>query len=87
MTFLMMVVLLAAPTGRPMGMTAMKSVVCKPVEEAKGKSGAELAQIIESEAARFAKANYALAALLPGDPPIACFRSLVDNANLPRGAR
>lgn len=86
MTFLM-VVLLAAPIGRPMGATAMKSVVCKPVDEAKGKSGAELAQAIEQEAARFAKSNYALAALLPGDPPIACFRSLVDNANLPRGAR
>ena len=84
---LLILALLAAPVGRPTGMTAMKSVVCRPVEEAKGKTGAELAQVIESEAAKFAKSNYALAALLPGDPPIACFRSLADNANLPRGAR
>ncbi len=85
MTFLMLA-LLAGPV-RPMGMTAMKQVVCKPIDEAKGKSGAELAQVIEAEAARFAKSNYALAALLPGDPPIACFRSLADPGSLPRGAR
>jgi hypothetical protein len=85
MGFLMLLLLAAPP--HPTGMTAMKSVVCKPVEEAKGKSGVELAQLIESEAARFAKANYALAALLPGDPPIACFRSLTDPSTLPRGAR
>lgn len=85
MTFLILA-LLAGPV-RPMGMTMMKQVVCKPIEEAKGKSGAELAQIIESEAARFARTNYALAALLPGDPPIACFRSLADPEKLPRGAR
>ena len=84
---LLMLALLAAPLGRPTGMTAMKSVVCKAVEEGKGKTGKDLAEIIESEAARFAKANYVLAALLPGDPPIACFRSAVDNSNLPRGAR
>lgn len=85
MTFLMLA-LLAGPV-RPMGMTAMKQVVCRVVDEAKGKTGAELAQAIEAEAARFAKSNYALSALLPGDPPIACFRSLSDPANLPRGAR
>jgi len=79
--------LLAAPTGRPTGMTAMKTVVCKPVDEARGKSGAELAQAIEAEAARFAKSNYRLSALLPGDPPIACFHSMADSSNLPRGAR
>ena len=85
MTFLMLV-LLGAPI-HPMGMTAMKPVVCKTVDEAKGKTGAELAQVIEAEAAKFARSNYALSALLPGDPPIACFRSLVDPASLPRGAR
>jgi hypothetical protein len=83
---LTLLILLAAPI-RPTGMTAMKSVVCKPVDDAKGKSGAELAQAIEGEAARFARANYALAALLPGDPPIACFTSTVDSSKLPRGAR
>jgi hypothetical protein len=67
--------------------TAMKSVVCQPIAEAKGKSGAELALAIEDEVARFAKSNYTLSALLPGDPPIACFRSNVDSSNLPRGAR
>lgn len=85
MTFLMLA-LLAGPV-HPMGMTAMKQVVCKVVVEAKGKSGAELAEVLEAEAAKFAKSNYALSALLPGDPPIACFRSLSDPANLPRGAR
>ncbi len=85
MKLLLLALLAVGP--RPTGMTAMKSVVCKVVEEAKGKSGAELAQAIEAEAAKFARSNYALAALLPGDPPIACFRSNVDNANLPRGAR
>ena len=71
----------------PLGATAMKSVVCKPIEEAKGKSGADLAQAIEAEAAKFARANYVLAGLLPGDPPIACFRSNADSSQLPRGAR
>ena len=85
MTFLMLA-LLAGPV-RPMGRTAMKQVVCRVVDEARGKTGAELAQVLEAEAARFAKSNYALSALLPGDPPIACYRSLSDPANLPRGAR
>lgn len=83
---LLLLVLLAGPL-HPMGMTAMKQVVCKTVDDARGKSGAELAQLIEAEAAKFARSNYALTALLPGDPPIACFRSLADPANLPRGAR
>jgi hypothetical protein len=78
--------LLLAALGKP-GAMAMKSVVCKPVDDAAGKSGQELAMAIEQEAARFARSNYALAALLPGDPPIACFRSTVDNSKLPRGAR
>ena len=82
-----MLLLLAAPLGRPMGMTAMKTVVCKAVDDAKGKSGAELAQAIEAEAAKFAHANYRLSALLPGDPPIACFHSMADSSKLPRGAR
>ena len=86
MTFAILL-LLGAPTGRPMGMTAMKTVVCKPVDDAKGKAGTDLAGAIESEAAKFAKANYRLSALLPGDPPIACFHSLGDSSQLPRGAR
>jgi hypothetical protein len=85
MTFLMLL-LLAAPTP-PTGLMAMKPVVCKTVDEAKGKSGAELAQAIEAEALRLARSNYALSALLPGEPPIACFRSTVDPSSLPRGAR
>ena len=85
MTFLMLM-LLAAPA-RPMGMMAMKPVVCKTVDEAKGKSGADLAQAVEAEVLRLARSNYALSALLPGDPPIACFRSTVDPSTLPRGAR
>jgi hypothetical protein len=85
MKLLLLALLAVGP--RPMGMTAMKSVVCKPVDEAKGKSGADLAQAIEAEAAKFERSNYVLSALLPGDPPIACFHSKVDNSNLPRGAR
>lgn len=81
-----LLLLLSAPI-RPMGATAMKPVVCKTIDDAKGRSGAELAQSVEAEVTRFAKANYALSALLPGDPPIACFRSLADGGKLPRGAR
>ena len=77
--------LLAAPS-HPAGATAMKSVVCKPIDAAKGQSGADLAQAIEAEVTRFARANYALSALLAADPPIACFRSMADR-KLPRGAR
>ena len=84
---LLTMLLLAAPIGRPIGMTAMKTVVCKAIDEARGKSGPELAQIIESEAEKFAKSNYVMTALLPGDPPIACFHSQNDNSKLPRGAR
>ena len=69
------------------GGTAMKSVVCKPVEEAKGKSGQQLADAIEQVGMQFARANYQLAALLPGDPPIACFQSKADSSKLPMGAR
>jgi hypothetical protein len=85
MKLLLLALLAVGP--RPTGMTAMKTVVCKALDDARGKQGAELAQAIEAEVARFARSNYALTALLPGDPPIACFRSMVDNSNLPRGAR
>lgn len=84
---LLTMLLLAAPLGRPMGMTAMKTVVCKTIDDARGKAGPELAQIIEAEATKFAHSNYKLTALLPGDPPIACFHSMNDNTKLPRGAR
>ena len=84
MTFVIVACLLAQPIKTGM---AVKPVVCRPVEEAKGKSGAELAQAVESLALTFARTNYALAALLPGDPPIACFRSLSDPSKLPIGAR
>jgi len=83
---LLIVALLAAPV-HPMGMTAMKTVVCRPIADAKGKTGADLAQAIEAEAAHFAKSNYKLSALLPGDPPIACFHSMSDPSNLPKGAK
>lgn len=83
---LALLILLAAPV-HPAGMTAMKSVVCKQVDDAKGKSGAELAQAVEVEVTRFARSNYVLTALLPADPPIACFASTVDSSKLPRGAR
>ncbi|HET7784910.1 MAG TPA: hypothetical protein VFL36_02990 [Myxococcales bacterium] len=81
-----LLLLLAAPL-RPAGSTAMKQVVCRQIDEARGRSGAELAQAIEAEVLRFAKAKYALSALLPGDPPIACFRSTAEEGKLPRGAR
>jgi hypothetical protein len=82
--YLMLALLLGAPIK---GGMAVKPVVCQPVEEARGKSGAELAQAVETLALQFARTNYALAALLPGDPPIACFRSLSDPGKLPMGAR
>ena len=84
MTFLMVAALLSAPLR---GMTAMKPVVCKAIDEARGKTGVDLAQAIEQEVMRFNASNYALSALLPGDPPIACFRSMADSSKLPRGAR
>ena len=66
---------------------AVKPVACRVVEEAKGKSGAELAQAVETLALQYTRTNYVLAALLPGDPPIACFRSLSDPSKLPMGAK
>ena len=84
MRFAIFALLLAQP---PVKTMAMKPVICRPIEEAKGNSGAELAQAIEGVALQLARSNYALSALLPGDPPIACFRSLVDPSKLPIGAR
>ena len=76
--------LVAAPLVRG---TAMKPLVCKPVDDAKGKSGQDLADAVERMGAQFARSNYVLAALLPGDPPIACFASRSDSSKLPMGAR
>ena len=75
---------LAAPMRQ---VTAMKSVVCRAVEEGKGKSGQELAESIEKLAVQFTRANYQLAAILPGDPPIACFQAKGDGNKLPPGAK
>jgi hypothetical protein len=65
----------------------MKPVVCRVIEEGRGKSGQELANLLEREGSRFAASNYQLAAILPGDPPIACYRSAADPGKLPKGAR
>lgn len=67
--------------------TMMKPVICRVVEEARGKHSEELAAALEADGARLAQSNYELAALLPGDPPIACYRGRADPAKLPRGAR
>jgi hypothetical protein len=69
------------------GGMAVKPVVCRVVPEAQGKAGQELANAIEGMAAQFHRSNYRLAALLPGDPPIACFSSNSDPSKLPMGAR
>ena len=75
------------PTGQPMGVMAMKPVVCVAIEAAKGKAGQELANEIEQEVMKLAHSNYVLTALMAGETPIACFRSNVDNSKLPMGAR
>ncbi len=75
------------PLMHPMGAMAMKPVVCVAIEEAKGKTGQDLANAIEQEIMKLARSNYALTALLAGETPIACFRSTVDNSKLPMGAR
>lgn len=69
------------------GGAAMKPVVCKPLDEAKGKTGAELAQAIEQASVQFSRANYVLAGIVPGDPVIVCFASRADPNKLPMGAR
>lgn len=56
------------------GGTAVKPVVCRAVAEAGGKSGQELAQALERDAIELTSSGYVLAALLPGDPPVACYR-------------
>ena len=56
------------------GATAVKPVVCRAVADARGKSGAELAQALEQDALELVHSGYQLAALLPGDPPVACYR-------------
>jgi hypothetical protein len=66
---------------------AMKTIVCRSLEEAKGKSGAELAQAIEEKVMEFHRANYRLTGLMHSDPPIACFHSETDVSKLPKGAR
>jgi len=69
--------------------TAMmtKPVVCRVLQEARGKNGEDLAAVIESDGASLAASNYELATIVPGDPPIACYRSRVDPSKLRRGAR
>jgi hypothetical protein len=56
------------------GGTAVKPVVCRAVADAQGKSGQELAQALERDAIELAPNGYVLAAFLPGDPPVACYR-------------
>jgi len=69
------------------GVMAMKPIVCRAVEDGKGKSGQELANAIEQVVLQLHQANYALIALMPGETPIACFVSKTDSSKLPRGAR
>jgi hypothetical protein len=76
-----------APIGRPQTGTAMKPVVCRVIEEGRGKTGEELASAIERDGALLARSNYELAGVLPGDPPIACYRARVAIGKLPAGAR
>jgi hypothetical protein len=81
-----------APPARPhkivrRGVMAMKPVVCRAIDEAKGKSGAELADAIEQKVLEFHRANYRLSGLMHADPPVACFHSNTDPTSLPRGAR
>jgi hypothetical protein len=54
--------------------TAVKPVVCRAVTEARGKAGQELAQALERDAIELTSNGYVLAGLLPGDPPVACYR-------------
>lgn len=81
-----LLLLLAGPI-RPPAEMAVKPVICKTVEAARGKSGAELAQAVEAEALAMIRQNYELRALLPGDPPVACFQTRARPGALPPGAR
>ena len=56
------------------GGTAVKPVICRAVADARGKSGQELAQALERDAIELTPNGYVLAGLLPGDPPVACYR-------------
>ena len=56
------------------GGTAVKPVICRAVADARGKSGQELAQALEHDAIELTPNGYVLAGLLPGDPPVACYR-------------
>jgi hypothetical protein len=76
-----------APAPRPQTRTSMKPVICRVLEEGRGKSGAELAAALERDGARLSASNYELAAILPGDPPIACYRGRGVPGELPKGAR
>ena len=69
--------------------TAMmtKPVVCSVLQEARGKSGEDLAAVVENDGASLAASNYELPTIIPGDPPIACYRARVDPSKLRRGAR
>ena len=69
------------------GAMAMKAFVCRAIEEGKGKSGQELADVVEQFIAQMSRSNYRLTSLLAGDPPIGCFASRADPSKLPRGAR
>jgi len=73
------------PTGRPVGATMVKPVVCNLVEKAG--TSQDLAAAIEQLGARYSRSNYALVAVVPGDPPVACFQSRTDFTKLPIGAR
>ncbi len=69
------------------GRLTIKPIVCRPLESARGKTGAALAQAIEQEAMQLAQSWYSLAAVLPGDPPIACFQVRPGLNDLPPGAK
>ncbi len=76
--------LLAQATGRA---TMVKPVSCVPIEGARGQPPAEVARLIEEQASDQAQNGYTLVALLPGDVPIACFKSSAEPSKLPRGKR
>lgn len=81
-----LLLLLAGPI-RPPAEMAVKPVLCKTVDGARGKAGEELAQAVEAEALAMLRQNYELRALLPGDPPVACFQSRARARDLRPGAR
>jgi len=58
----------------PGHVTAVKPVSCRAIEDARGKTGQALAQAVERDALELATQAYELTALLPGDPPVACYR-------------